>query len=637
MALTVAEKTWTGEVDNQGYWVLFGPPGDITPPTAPGIELVDVEARAVTVRVSTPSLDAQTGVIDYIFTANGSDTAPVGKATAEGTGYRITGLTPSTAYSVTAVARDNGFILGGPNVSSASNTLAFTTDAAPVESVFRNWPIMNVSCQQGDIIQWLNNTTQRTYVSEKDVVLFQWFAVTDARLLTRTTGLNLLKAANPDIKLLMYVILNETLYNAPSAADSDAREITKTLIEGPNGNSNWYVRRLNGDKVGSNFDPLLFTNCNTSIDAGVNGSGQTYAEAFFEMIDEEFNSGTPANFLDTFVDGIFVDVCKLRPPDFYLQGSSSTTVTDVDLNDDGVTDVRHLYGDSANAGGQQWEDGALHIQDTIRSQFPGFAVAANASSWIYDYFNGTPPTQALPDRASYGQWKDFPLYESVTNNIGITKATSTYNFTGGGGMTLHFRRCTAMERFLGTDSESTFGRAAILIHSTCIDRTPTANDYQLARTILCMALLMPRCAPCVSVATTKPMPLDELFLQLGNPLGDRSMGTLNEATLAWTLRDADYSSGVARFHWAEFEHGIVILRTDSPTVGVWPSADAAVACVLPSAGSGKKWQRINAATYVNPVTGYAMRSQDLTVNSGADVTSVSLKPYHGILLRRVNA
>jgi hypothetical protein len=634
MALTVTAKTWVGAVENNDHWVLFGPPGDISPPTAPTIALIDVESTAVTVRVSEPALDAQTGVQDYVFYANGVESTPVAAATAE-EGYRITGLLPSSSTTVYAVARDGSRL--GPNVSEPSNALTFTTDAAAVESVFRNWPIMNVSCQQGDIIQWLNDTTQRTYTSEKDVVIFQWFAVTNARLNTRTTGLNLLKAANPDIKLLMYVILNETLFESPSAADSDAREITKNLIEGPNGNLNWYARRLNGNQVGSKFNPLLFTNCNTSIDAGLNSSGQTYAEAFFEMVDEEFNSGTPANFLDTFADGIFVDVCKLRPPDFYLLGSATSTVIDMDLNDDGVVELLSLCGDAANAGCQQWEDGALHIQDTIRTQFPGYAVAANASSWIYDYFNGTPPTQALPDRASYGQWKDFPLYESVTNNIGITKTTSAYNFSGGGSMNLHFRRTTAMERFLGSDAESTFGRAAILIHSTCIDRTPTANDYQLARTIFCMALLMPRCAPCVSVATTKPMPLDELFVQLGNPLTDRSMGTLTEATLAWTIRTPNFESGVADFHWAEFEHGIVILRTDSPTVGVWPSADAAVACILPSAGTGKKWQRINAATYVNPVTGYAMRSQDLTINSGADATSVSLRPYHGIVLRRVNA
>jgi hypothetical protein len=646
MALTVVEKTWLGATENNEHWCLFGPPGDITAPTAPTIETLDIESNAVTVRVSDPSLDAQTGVQDYVFTVNGTDLEPVGKDTAE-VSHRIGGLSASTAYTITAKARDGSELFGGPNVSEASNALSITTDAAPItiSEVFRNWPIMNVSCQQGDIFQGAINTTHRAYSGEKDVLIVPWFYPTNARKASRATGLDWIQANYPHCRLIQYVIPNEAHFNYPSSPGSSSNEVTKELADDvTEGNPNWYVRRLNGDKVGCNFNPTLLAQMNMATnDAGLNSLGERYDQAFFRMIDERFNDGTPANYLDTYFDGLFIDNLNTRPPDMFLLGSSTTTVSDYDFDDDGVQEVRNLYTSASTAGGRMWEEGALNVQDTIRTQFPSshrgkrFAVIPNAARWDFDYFGSLPPPLPLSDRLSYGAWNDLILDEQIRNNIGIAASTSAYSFNGGGSMSLHFRRSTLQELWLGSDADSVFGRAAVLYHTTLIDRTPTSADYALARLVLCMALLMPRAAPCVSIATTKPMPLDELFLALGEPLSSRSMGTLNEATLAWTMRAPNYESGVADFHWTEFEDGIAIVRTDSPTVGVWPSADAAVACVLPSAGTGKKWQRINAATYVNPTTGYAMRSQDLTTNSGADVTSVSLKPYHGIIVRRVDS
>jgi hypothetical protein len=80
-----------------------------------------------------------------------------------------------------------------------------------------------------------------------------------------------------------------------------------------------------------------------------------------------------------------------------------------------------------------------------------------------------------------------------------------------------------------------------------------------------------------------------------------------------------------------------VLRLDNPAIAAWPSAaGAAVTCTLPAPGAGKKWQRFNAASYVNPITGRATRGQDTALNSGADLTTISLKPFHGALLRLVN-
>jgi hypothetical protein len=549
----------------------------------------------------------------------------------------LTGLTAGTEYTVN-VSGVNAVGVEG----ALSATLTVETEGGTVVSAFPNWPIMNVSCQQGDITQGVLSTTWRDMVGEKDVLIFPWFYPTDARLDLRTDGLQYYRTNYPDLKMCMYIMLNETFFEYPSALENSPNELTKALLDSPTeGNPNWYVRRLNGDKVGANFSPLTLANCNTATnDAGLNSLGERYDQAHLRMIDEEFNGGTPANFLDTYVDGFFIDNCQIRPPAFYQEGSSTTTVSDFDFDDDGVAELRNLYTSATNAGGRMWEEGALNILNTIKTRFgSGHGVIPNSSRWALNYFEsgGQPPP--LPDRLSYGAWPDLLLSESVSNQVAIMKTSGgAYTFTGTAGMSLHFRRTTMMERFLGPDSGSAFGKAAVIMHAITPDRTTfQQSDYEYARMILCMALLMPRCAFGVSNATTKPMPLDETFLALGDPIGERGMGTLNEVTLAWTMRSPDFENGVADFHWQEFEDGIVVLRTDSPTVGTWPSADAAVSCTLPFPGSGKKWQMIDAGTYVNAVTGYAMRDQSPSLNNGADVTAVSLKPFHGVLIRRVDA
>jgi hypothetical protein len=633
MALTVVEKTWLGATENNEHWCLFGPPGDITAPTAPTIETLDIESNAVTVRVSDPSLDAQTGVQDYVFTVNGTDLDPVGKDTAE-VSHRIGGLSASTAYTITAKARDGSELFGGPNVSDPSNTLSITTDAAPVtqSAVFRNYPIANFSCQQGDIFQGVINTTWRAMSGEKDGLIVQWYNPNPSRTALRVAGLQWLDDNYPHQKRLLYVIPNETVFNYPSVPGSGANELVKELADDvTEGNSNWYCRRTNGDKVGANFSPLALAQMNMATnDAGLNSLGERFDQAFFRMVGEKFTA------IADLIHGYFIDNCNIRPPSFYLQGSATTTVTDCDFDDDGVAEVANLYTSATNAGGRMWEEGVENMQDTVKDINPDHALACNASRWIYNYFDGlgTPPLP-LSSRIMYGQWKDFLLYESINNNIGIAKSTSAYSYNGGGSMSLHFRRATGEELFLAPDSESAFGRAFVLYHATTIDRTPVANDYEFARTILGMALLMPRAAPCVSIATTKPMALDELFVALGNPVRPRSMGVLNEATLAWTMRAPDYQVGTATFHWVEFEDGIGVLRTDSPTVGTWPSGSEVV-CPLPSAGTGKKWQ-MPGPSYTNPTTGFTFRNHSPTICDGTDVTSVSLRPYIFRLIRRVDA
>jgi hypothetical protein len=646
VAKNAVAKTWSLTVSSDG-WVYSGPPIDLTAPTPPVIAaLTDITDTSVTVRVSTASVDSQSGVQDYVFyfaptaTLAYVETVPVAPDVAVA-GYTITGLAPSTAYSVYAKARDASPL---NNISVASNVVTGTTAAAiPNTSWFPNWPIMNCSCQQGTITSGLLSTAERDYSGEKDFVIFQWFYPTDTRLASRSAGLGYIRTNYPGCKLAMYTIPNETMKTVGTATN-DTRELTKALIEGPNGNLNWYARRLNGDTTEAQFDPVNYRQCNmATMDAGLNNLGERYDQAFYRVIDTSFNGGTPANFLDTYVDAIFVDNLNAMPPSFYITNGAST-VTDMDFDDDGVVDVKNLYSSASNAGGRMWAEGGLAIKETIESRFDLMCVP-NAARWAFNYFDapGITPPLPLSEHPFYGQWAGLILKETFSRDMGFVKTATGYAFDGGGGANLAFRRLTIHEKFLGPDEDSYAGRSAVLLESNAFNRTPIAADYDYARFLSACALLMGRCAPCVSIAANRAMPLDELFLELGAPVGDRSMGTLNESTLAWTLRSPDFENGVADFYWARFAKGIVVVRLDSPAVGAYPSADAAVSCTLPAAGTGKKWQRVNAATYVSPAiyaapnTTRAMRSQNTTLNSGADASTVSLKPFHAAFIRLVDA
>lgn len=502
-------------------------------------------------------------------------------------------------------------------------------------SWFRNYPIMNISVQQGSITSGLLDTDERDFCGEKDLIVFQWFYPTDSRLALRSTGLSYIRSNYPHCKLVMYTILNET-FKTVASPQNDAREFAKALIEGANGNANWYARRVNGDVTEPTFDPVTLQQCNIATGvAGLNNLGERYDQAFYRVVDTNFNGGTPANFLDTYVDGLFVDVLNARPPSFQINNGGST-VTDLDFDDDGIAEDLDTYSAASDAGGRMWAQGGLNIKATIETRFPGFLCVPNAAAWDHNYFSGTAPPLPLSSHPYYGRW-EIILRESMNLVLGISRGASTYSFTGGGSASSAFRRLSIAEKFLRPDNESVAGRCAVIVHMTTLDRTPTEDDFILGRLFLAVALMMLRCAPSVTVTTAKPLPLDELFLELGDPVGTRSMGTLNETTLAWTMRNPDQESGVADFYWQRFEKAIVVARLDSPSVATFPTSDAAVSCTLPAAGTGKKWQRINATTYVNPTTGYAMRGQNTTLNSGADSNTVSLKPFHAALIRLVDS
>lgn len=530
--------------------------------------------------------------------------------------------------------------LAGVTCSAAGT---FTPVVLPQDSWFPNWPVMDVLVLQGDVAENLQDPAQWPLLADHSAFLFQGFYPTLSRLANRVTNISSIKAtqtAGWQTKFGVYMSFQQA---RKSILDGNTDVQINLINSATQGNQNWWLRRVNGQQIEAPFNPAQFWMCNIGRGGGVNSLGETYHEAYWRTWSELLDPSDAAHDLMAHLSFFMQDDVHARMQTPMTINNGATTVTDPDIDDNGVADGITDFSSGPNAGCRKWCEGHIDSKAACESNFPGRVWFSNSARFPTDYTDsGVDPPLPMSGHPMYGRLT-WGLQEGVnTAGLGITKsatsgASATYNYTGGGS-TQHLCRLLAIhERMLQPDSQSDAGRACVIAHLNTVDRTQTAADYEIARLVLAVALLNERVGVSLSISASKPLSLDEQLLELGAPLAVRSMGTLNESTTVFTLRVANFSIGAARFYWAEFAKGLVILRGDSPSVGLYPSADAAVPCTLPSAGAGMKWQRINAATYTNPVTGRAMRGQQTSLNNGADITSVSLRPYHAMFIRRVSA
>jgi hypothetical protein len=648
-------KTWPLVATDPDGWKYTGPPADVTAPTVPVMAaLFNIQSTSLQAKLGTASTDSQSGVKEYVFsiapvsTGVFVDQTPVLPAAAI-TGITFTGLDPATAYQVKVKARDNA-----GNTSIFSAVANGTTSAlAANTSFFPNWPVMASAYVIGDITKNYGDTTARVWTGEKDIIITAWFYPTSARVTTRNTGWQFLRANYPGCKHFLYIENNECLKTVASPGN-DAKELTKALIDsGTTGNSNWYLRRAsNNAQVESLFSPSTMWELNPGVlVAGLNSLGQRFDEAWAELMYNSYNTGVCASVYTNYYDGIYIDNYEARCPDVFVNnGANSVPKTDIDYNGNGIADVVNKYDGTSTAGGTFQANGQLQTKASIEAKFNCIMIP-NAARWPYDYFDGQnlKPPLPLSSHPFYGKWEVI-LRESANLDFGITRAATATGFSYGGvdpfGTALP--RMAMHQKFLVPDSSSRAGKSVVLLEAYSPSRSSNAftqDDYAFSRFMLGIALLHENFAHCISSNKNVPMPLDELILDIGTPIGSRSMGTLNETTLAWSTRPADFTNGVAKFYWARFTKGIAVVRLDVPTSGVYPSADAALSCTLPAAGTGKKWQMANSATYTSPaifkgagggLVTRTMRNQTPSLNSGADVTTVSLKPYHAAIIRLVN-
>ncbi|HZT03699.1 MAG TPA: hypothetical protein VFA39_15670 [Steroidobacteraceae bacterium] len=652
MTKTLNSKTWIIAPDPTDNYRYSGPPADTTPPTAPVILFLSANEGSLTFRVSVPSVDAQTGVKDYIFfyqTSGGTlqQTQPFSVQDATSVaGITLTGLAASTNYSVSAKARDNS---PNVNISAASNVVvASTPDASPTTSIFPNYPIMRSSVAVGNISSGILDASVRDYVGETDLVVFQWFYPTNARLSLRATGLDYIKNNYPGCNLVMYTIPSTALKTI-TTPQNNAMEIVTNLINGANGKPYWYTRRTGGQQTEDAFDTTNYWSCNMATGvSGLNNLGERYDQAYWRSIDTQFNAGTPANFLDTYSpNALYVDNAEARLPAVYIN-NGATRVKDIDMDGNGVTDTPDDYSAASTAGGRFWAQGLLNFRASGKARFgANWDMIPNAARWAFDYedttFLGAPP-KPLNQHPFYGQWSGV-LFEGFDRQFGIHSSDANKNYTvsSGGSCTTAYRRMAITDKMMGKDSDSVWGRTFIMGNGDAPDRSSTIawtqDDYTFGRFMTVACLLVERVSVCLNVSHEKPLYVDELDVYLGPPLATRSMGSLNETTATFSLRSPDYTNGAAQFYWTKFQNGIVVARMDQPTAGVWPTADAAVTVQLPAPRAGKKWQYFDCVNYVNPKTGRKTRGQTPTLNSGRDYTagSLALKPFHAAIVLEVPA
>lgn len=613
-----------------------------TIPTAVGATALSSSAIRVTWFASTDS--GGSGLLGYRVLRSTSSGGPFSQVSPDlsvaSLAYDDTGLAASTQCFYRVVAFD-----GNANVSAQSTTASATTQAgAAPAAYFLNYPVMDIVVLQGSVVTGLQDTAQYPFFADHSAVVIQNFNPTLARLADRVSrfqAILALQVGQPlQTRFGLYTSYQQALKDA---ANDGGTQINSRLINGTDnpaeGNPNWWLRRVNGAQIEAPFNPTLFWMINIARNGLRNALNETYAQALWRKWAQLLNPSDAAHNLFGMLSFVFEDDVHARMQTPMAIGNGTTTVTDPDFEQNGVGENILDFSAAATAGSRKWCEGHIDSKAAFEAAWPGRLWFSNSSEFASDYTdgNGSPPLP-MSGHPLYARL-DWKLQESIDRyGLGFAApSASAYSFNGGGGLLKACQFLAINQCFLRPDAQSPAGRNCVVAHLNTIDRVQVAADYELARFVLVLALLHERVGVSLSIGASKPLSLNEQLLEYGAPIGGvRSMGTLNESTAGFTQRTANFTSGVARFYWVETAKAIAILRGDSPTVGVYPSADAAVACTLPSPGAGYKWQRIN-ETYTNPLTGRSMRVQQPTLNDGSDVgATVSLRPYHATVLRRVS-
>lgn len=632
-------------------------PNDVTPPSPPHITNLLAEGDDTqTYYVDVPSGDSS-GVqlylpeykraVDVLWTV-----APgVAPSVAESSGgrIRISGLLSGQVYEHRVRAQDAS---SSQNKSLYSNTLSGQTSAPGVNtSWFRNFPIMRHAQVQGDQFKGICSgvVQHQTDFLEMDLVAVQWFYTINARINSRVPLMGWITAQpGRKTRFLLYNNVQQTP-KVISQPQNDPLEYYQEISNSSTiGNPNWLLRRVGGQNVEYLNNPVNHWQTNLCfLHSGVNSHGRNFPQEWWDKFNVEFNTKSGVNnYFNTFFNGgVFQDVCELRPATATIN-NGTTTVTDLDYNGNGQVDDRRNYSPtSATAAGRWCALGSLELKARFEAKFPGKLHMPNAGRWAFDYYDGSPrPPLPLNTHPAYRKW-EVCLFENINNCTGMklvgTGDTGTYQKGTSINFQLLLLRLAITEKFLKTDANcaTTGGRGGVIVHQLFHDRvsvSPLPDDIWLGRLVTCLCLLQSRMMISLNFRALRPVIIDECNYYLGPAVGTPSMGTLNETTLAWTPRDSNYDGGGGSvFYWQEYQNGLVVVRMDPPlTLNVPLPANLGIsrACILPTTDT---WARIDCTTYVNPVTGIAMRGQAPTVNSGGgNITTVDLAPWDAIMLRR---
>lgn len=493
---------------------------------------------------------------------------------------------------------------------------------------FPNYPIMSIGMAQGPITDNLLDATQYQYIADYDVWAFQWSMPTVSRLTSRCAGIDGVWANQVGLgwrtQFLEYRNLNQTIKVANPT--DDPLDVGRQIVESPTeGNPNWYLKRPPPNQatiLEPNFSPAANRQLNPARGAGLNSLSERFSRAFHRQWRVRQDTGVPATDLHSRLAGHFYDNYNQRVPQIWT--GTTTPITDYDMNGDGTADSRADY--TSTGGSGRWALGHLDALADDQLVNPGFVEMVNTAEYDGDWINGVDSPPLPFSSAPHYQKLRLMLAESRHLSLGFLAPQTNYNISGGS-LSRLYRGLEMQKQMLLLDPVPTIGKGSVVLHSNTFDRvTFNQTDYEYARLMLGLSLLIERCSFSITAGASRAVPLDDRLLYLGDPLTTRSMGTLNTTTGGFTPKAAMLTVGAALFWWVEFVNGIVVLRGDYPSgtgSRPWPSADPLVTFPLPPAGSGKKWI-LPPPNYENPQTGRSFRNLSPLINTGADVTGIPM-------------
>lgn len=635
------------------------PPVDTTPPSSVGAITIQ-ELPGPTHRLAWGAATDNVAVVGYQVEANGS--ASYREVAGTTVDYEALPNGAIQNYSIRA------FDGASPrNYGAWSRTVSATTTATIATS--QNWPVaypnVSVVYQIGtDQATQMGSDPYRQYIGEKDAVVFQaisptvsgamqaqhdrmrWFA--DNRPWCRPV-----MYTNPGVQVKSQATLSYSSANASYTPNGNYTIVQADILRSATDrNLNWALVNAANVRLEHEFNPTLQWKMNEAdLVAGTNSLGEKYSECFHRKWEEYLTTPDQRPYLH----GFYRDVSPPMPQGVTVNLGATGSAPDYDNNgvNESITSNTEIVDASTTAqyvlegGAVMWRRGFLSWQDELHTRFPagahgaahpGYQYIWNAGRFYFDYSDSGSDDPPLP--LSSNQWYgrvDSGIWEFFHNTMGLKPSGSSlvYQFNGWSGA---WRGIKTEQAYLRDSAAVPWGYSFIALDVDGVNRASlSAGDYHYYRFYWACHLLEENLACGVKVNKQVPLSLDECLFHLGAPLSTRSMGSLNEDTLDFSLRPADASVGSAAFYWAEFADALVVVRGDTTGVGanaVYP-AGSSVTCTLPTAGTGYHWETFNGSTYVSPEKGLQCRNNDPTWNDGATKTTTVMRCFQAQAFRRV--
>lgn len=610
-------------------------------PGAPSTPVLTVEVLGSTSLRLTASANADAGFKEWAFEYATTALGPFVPLAAQVSPVLVVSpLSPSTTYYFRAKGTTNV-----NQVTAYSATASGTTSPPVTTSIYRNWPSAYLNWSQGGSTGL--TTGKKQAMAKCDVVVLR--EPGPAEYSTQVSDLSGILAIRSSVKLGIY---GDPFWTYDTS-ESDTGHWRRWVWDIASSVTNWLLRNSSGNVVGHMFRWAESKCTNMAVHlAGLNGSGKRFSQALATKYREIMSSPNRLALCSVIPwdDYAVIDECRSRSDGSDVSASYANN---------GVADDK--YNDTATGGGTKYRTGLAQFTADWRTEFPGMAIFVNLNSYAYTQGGSTTPILPLSSSELY-QIADVVLaengltYRARMGNHETQNNTHTYplgtpeygNTSDVVGSQEYWADLYVKRAHARPDTTAAFGKQMVALYQQMAcnsSTTPTATDYAFARMLLAHAMAVEGLGYAgLFNGADQPFWVDELAVKVGAPLATRSMGTLTEASpVSFTERTADYTGGSGeKFFFVDFENARWIFRWDKVgyTAGSSNFGDgSAVSCPLGSAGAGKRFDALNASTYVHPdYPDLACVGQDTSLNNGAtNITTVSLKPYHAQLVRRVNA